>query len=522
MSFKTDIISYIKAGFPALWVTTHEEERAEHELSEAAKEESLGFWRWSHTQGWASTEGAAGEKINMPKPAVEKIVAMPNEAMYVMRDFHAFLTPQAPPDIKRMLRDVIPHLKSKGKMLVILSPVVEIPVELEKEITVVPFALPTREELGAKLDSVVEEIGKVWKSGKPEVEDRDAMLDAASGLTSDEAENAFALAWAKTRDDKARKLGLSAVRTVRSEKASAIKKSGLAEWLETDLSIDDVGGLGNVKKDLKIIAPLFHNPEKAKAFGFRDEDFPRSIALVGVPGTGKTLIAMAIAKLLNVGCVHADLGRIFSAGGGRVGAAEGNAERLLKTVEAVAPCEFFVDEMEKALAGSGGASTANPWEARIGATFLTWFESYRARILTVGTVNRTEQLPPEMFNRFQRVYFVDLPNEDELVEIFTIHLRMRNIKLDDEKVRRLAIKSLGYNGREIRNVVQAAMQAAFAAGEKSVSYDRLVEGLESVTPISVSRAAEVNAIKKWAKDNKIRPASAGESEAASPAGRRMK
>jgi len=517
MSFKSDITDYTQAAFPALWIVTHEEERAEKELQEVAKAEKAGFWRWSVTQGWASDDGKV-QKSQDPKQAIEQVINMPSEALYIFRDFHPYLKN---PATNRMLRDIIPLCKSQAKTLIILSPVLDIPTELEKEMTVVNFALPTREELGDKLDAVVAEVGKTYARGKPEVEDRAAILDAASGLTSSEAENAFSLAWSRTRDDKVRKFNGRAVATVRNEKAGAIKKSNLVEWVEPKVSIDDVGGLGNLKADLKVIAPIFHNPDKAKAFGFRDEDFPRSIALIGVPGTGKSLTAEAIPQLLQVGAVRTDFGRIFSAGGGKVGAAENNIEQRNKLVEAMAPVVDWWDEAEKGLAGASGASTQNPWEARIGATILTWFEQFRARVMVVATINRVDQLPPEMMNRFQRTYFVDLPDEDELVEIFTIHLAARNIKLDAEKIRRLAIKTHGYNGREIRNIVQAAMQAAFSASEKSVSFERLAEAIEAITPLSVSRASDVEAIRKWAKDHKIRPA--GKSSSAETAtGRRIK
>ena len=214
------------------------------------------------------------------------------------------------------------------------------------------------------------------------------------------------------------------------------------------------------------------------------------------------MVAEAIPALLRVGCVQTDFGRIF---GSKVGESEANIVRRNQLVEAMAPVVDFADEFEKGMAGAKG-SDQNPWEARIAGTYLTWLESHRSRILTVATINKIEGLPPEMISRFQRVYFVDLPTEDERVEIFTLHLIKRQIKLDATQVRALAMESKGFNGREIRNTVQAAMQMAFAASHP-VAYADVSAALKTITPLSVTRADDINRIRQWAKDNNVRPAS---------------
>ncbi len=528
MAFRDKITSYIQAGFGALWVVTHEEERAEKELQAAATDEKLSFWRWSVTQGWVGSDGKA-QPAPSPKEALKQILTLQAESMYVLRDFHPYLKN---PEVNRTMRDILPPCKSNGRLVVILSPILDIPVELEKDITVVDFNLPTREELKSKLDSVLKAIGENRTDGpkkQPALSNVAAVLDAAAGLTQAEAENEFAFAWSETRGDKPDATGRNsrfdktAATTVRAGKAGAIKKSGLVEWVEPQFTVDDIGGLANVKSDLAEIAPMFHRSEEAEKFGFLPEDKKVTIALIGVPGSGKSMTAEAISRMLDIGCVRTNFGKIFSAGGGKVGAAENNIEQRNKLVEAMSPCEDWWDEAEKGLSGASGKSEANPWEARVGGALLTWFEAFRARIVVVATINRVGQLPPEMLSRFQYTYFVDLPDEDEAAEIFAIHLRMRNIKLDADKIRALAIKTHGYSGREIRNVVQTAMKMAFARDEKTVSFERIVEAKDRITPLSVSRPEDIAEIRDYAKKHHIRPAS-GRSDPEMPvaAGRRVR
>lgn len=495
MSFREEFKSYLRAAYPILWVQTHEESRAEDELRDVAAQTKRECWTWAVTTGFIKVEKEQAEtrQTDDALAALKEVAKFKEETIVCLKDFHPYFDV---PVVIRRLRDMIPHLEQTGKMIVFLSPKLAIPDELEKDIVVVRFPLPKKEELGVILDELIKSVTGEAKS-QLDAESRSAVLDGSLGLTIAEARNIYSLAWTKHG-----KLDNGALTTIRHERAQALKKSNLVTWVEQTIPVEHLGGLAGVKAYAAQIAPIFYDQESASAYGLLDEDFPRSIALVGVPGTGKSLCAKIIPGRLKIGCVQSDFGRIFSS---KVGESEQNIIKRNELVEALAPCVDWWDEAEKGLAGVKG-SEGNPWEARIGGTLLTWFEEFRARVLVVATINRCEMLPPEMWSRFQKVFFVDLPNEAEREDIFRIHLGMRKLELKKEDVKELAVKAFNFNGREIRNTVQQAMQAAFAEGKQKVTLDRLMVAVRGITPIAVSQKAEVEKIREWAKIHNIQPA----------------
>jgi SpoVK/Ycf46/Vps4 family AAA+-type ATPase len=498
MSFIKTMQEYIDAAFPILYVRTHEEDRVLGDLARLDGVKSV--WRWSTPAGgWRPLKGEFQPvKTDGALGAVAAIATMPDDSVYCLLDYHAALGPGS-----RALRDALPGYKRLHKTIVIISPVQSIPIELEKEIVLVPFNAPDRAELGIILDRVCTAAAASAGGAVPVIADRAALIEAARSLTEAEAESTFSLALVRHGDFRS-----DAVTTVRNEKALAIRKTNLVKWVLPSVSIADVGGLGRLKRYAKTIAPIFHHPDKAEAFGLLPGDFPRSIAIIGMPGCGKSLTAEALSLLLRIGCVRTDFSTIFSAGEGRAGAAEGNIAARNALVESMAPVEDWWDEAEKGLGGIGGASKANPWEARVGGSLLTWFEEYRAPILTVATINKHEMMPPEMLSRFQKTFFVDFPTYDERVEIVRIHLLARRLgELAETAASALADCTDGFNGREIRNVIQMSMQQAFSHGLTSVSLDLLRTVAKTVTPLSRSRADELKAIRQWAQDNDIEDAS---------------
>jgi hypothetical protein len=401
------------------------------------------------------------------------------------------------PVIIRTLRDLLPDLERKSKTVLFLSPIVAIPLELEKDVVVVKYPLPTRKDLGIMLDEIIDDTEGSSENRIDQTE-RVAVIEGAQALTYAEARNAFSLALATEGS-----LNRAAVRTVLREKAQVLRKGNLGEWIEATSMPDSVGGFGNVKKYLATIAPIFWNAEQALQFGLLEEDFPRSIAFVGMPGCGKSEMAKAIAAFLKIGMVKTNFGRGF---GSKVGESESNIVRRNEIMESMAPVVDWWDEAEKQLAGVSG-SKENPWEARVGAEILTWFEEFRARILVVATINRQEALPPEMLSRFQKVFFVDLPNAIERVEIFRIHCQKRNLQIGERDFSIFSSLSDGFNGREIRNAIQIASQAAFSSGSKAVGADHVELAIQEITPLSRTRGSELDRIRQWAKENNVEPAS---------------
>jgi len=493
--FIEKFLEYRHAGFPILYVQTHEEQRVVAEFADLFEDADWQdpIYHWSSVVGLRQigSEAQPERETNAIK-VLERLLTLPSGSVVVLKD--AGISP-----LCRYLRDLIGHLEGTNKTLVFVSPGVAIPMELEKDVTLLAYPLPTREQLGAILGKMVLEQEAEHKI-TIDISGGARVAGMASGLTTNEARNAFALALGRHG-----RLDDAAARTVLGEKAGALKRSGLVKWIEPSVGIDDVGGLGRLKQYIASIAPLFHEYAKAKAYGLLDEDFPRSIALVGMPGCGKSLAAETVATVLGIGLIQTDFGRIFSSGGGRVGAAESAIEERNKIVEAQAPVVDWCDEMEKGIQGALGHSSQNPWEARIAGTFLTWLESFRAPILVVGTINRHEMLPPEMLSRFQRVFWVDFPTEEERVEIFSIHIKKRKLHFDGGTVASLAAATTGFNGREIRNIIQSAMQVGFSTG-KAVDRANIFERIKEITPLSVLRADDLKILREWAAKNNVQPA----------------
>ena len=496
MSRFTELLTeYRNAAYPLLAVQTHEEIRVLDELK--AGMGTVPLYEWSGTVGFHvhRSDAPPVKEIN-PQKALEAIMKFPNDSLVVLKDFHVVLSNAL---IIRLLRDMLPHLEGTAKTILFLSPTLTVPVELEKDLTVIPFPLPRQDELAGILDKLLAE--QQTAGNTIPITERAPLLSAAAGLTANEARNAFSLAIAKHGgfDD-------DAVRTVLDEKASALRRGNLVTWVKPQLDMSKLGGFGHVKRHLQMIAPIFWHPDDAEAFGLRVEDWPRSIAFVGVPGTGKSLAAKIIANYLKVGLVRSDFGQVF---GSHVGESEHNIRMRNETVEAMAPVVDWWDEAEKGLAGVSG-SRENPWEARVGGTLLTWFEEHRSRVLVTATINKQEALPPEMLSRFQRVFFVDLPSGEECEEILRIHCMERPMIVADARdLADLATiaSTKGMSGREIRNAVQLACQMAFAAKSKEVKGVHLEAAVAKIKPLSKTRPKDLEAIRAWARENDVEYAS---------------
>lgn len=489
-SFSDTIANYLRAGFPALYVQTYEERRALDEIKEAAAHEKLKrpVYTWSVTRGWISDQNKV-DKVNDPISALAKIdAAYPENAVYVLLDFHPFLEGGEPSVIRR-LRDLVPICKATGRTLIIISPRYPqvIPVDLEKEITILEFAMPTRDELARVLDVIVESVG----ASKAKVQDRTALLEAARGQTMTEAENTFSLALVAHGA-----LSDDAILTVQREKANIIKKTGLAEYFEAPTTLDDVKGLNNLKSYLRKRSKAFS--DKARAYPLRP---PRGLMLVGQRGCGKSMVAKSIARTWRLPLLRLDFARLFA---GIVGQTEENVRKVIALAEAVAPCVLWVDEVEKGLSGLRSSGlTDGGVAARAFGTFLTWLNEKTAPVYVVMTSNDITLLPPEFVRkgRVDEIFFVDLPNQMERAEIFEHHLRL--VSRDPKKfdVAKLAMAADNFSGAEIEEVINAAMYDAFDE-DKEVTTEHVLRAIGNTTPLAVTNKEDVDRLREEARKRK--------------------
>lgn len=481
----------IRARYPILYIVSPEEARVEdaiRRISDGRKQVLV----WSATepnafaQSWEnlSEKPATIDGNSAALAALEQIhrrVANDERAIFILRDFDVWLESGL---VVRRLRDVANVLKRSYSTLILLSPVLNVPSHLEKEIAVIEYVLPGFQEL----DEILVEL---WKrvSNQPEAEldldesTRESLVKAALGLTADEAANVFAKALVLKGS------GEPDVHIVLQEKKQIIRKTGTLEFYEAQDNLDNIGGLAHLKSWLQKRGAAFS--EKAREFGL---PAPRGVLLLGVPGCGKSLTAKAVGEAWNLPLLRFDVGSIF---GKYVGESEANLRRALRAAEAVAPCVLWVDELEKAF--SSGRGEDGGTTLRILGGFLSWLQDKSTPVFVVATANNVESLPPELLRkgRLDEIFFVDLPREEERNDIFSIHLHKHGRDASTFELGVLARESEGYSGAEIEQAVIAALYDAFDS-RRDVTTDDVLHNLKAMVPLSVTMQEEVAALRAWA------------------------
>jgi hypothetical protein len=399
----------IRARYPVLYVVSWEEARVEQQLARIAERRSKQLYSWSVTSGMRRIGGAASAPRSRgmadPIEALDQIIEHKEAAIYLLHDFHPFLRPPPAPcsnvPIIRKLRETARALSDSYKTVVICAPVLELAPELEKDVTVLDFPLPTNVDIGALLDRVVKDVAENT-SMRVNLSDssRESLVAAAGGLTLQEAENVFAKSLVADGT-----LDGEDVSTVFAEKQQIIRKSGILEYQEAPSGLDAVGGLDELKDWLKRRNAAFS--KRAREFGLPS---PRGALLVGVQGCGKSLCAKAISREWKMPLLRFDIGRVFSS---LVGSSESNVRRAIAVAESVAPVVLWIDEIDKALAGTqGSANTDGGTASRVMSTLLTWMNEKEKPVFVLATANNISALPPELLRkgRLDEIFFVDLPN----------------------------------------------------------------------------------------------------------------
>lgn len=492
----------LKARFPFIYIATYEEERATKYIkSIVTNKTQIKYTRevfiWTQATGLKIGNDSILNTTN-PNRLIEYIEKYDKDAVFILYDFHVFFgTKHKSPDstIVRALRDLIPTLKTSSarKNIIFISPDLIIPDTLQKDIVIYDFPLPKLEDIKEKLNRMLS-VNRRIDTDELTEEDKDKLCKAALGLTMQEAENAFALAMVQDGT-----LNKSDIQVILEEKMQVIRKTGLLEYVQSDMGINDIGGLDNLKKWL-----LKRNnswSEKAKKYCL---PAPKGVLVTGIPGCGKSLTAKAMSTIWQLPLLRLDLGKIFS---GLVGSSEENMRKAIATVEAVAPSILWVDEIEKGLNGVGSSNDSGV-SSRIFGTFLTWMQEKTAPVFVIATANDISKLPPELLRkgRFDEIFFVDLPTLNERKEIFKVHLSKRlkdaevcgNIKPDDEKfINLLAQKTEGFIGSEIEQVVISALCDAFFEN-RALETNDFEKAIKNTVPLSTTQKEQILAIREWA------------------------
>jgi SpoVK/Ycf46/Vps4 family AAA+-type ATPase len=493
MNFQTEIETLIRARYPILYIITNEEMRVQNLLVEIAGKRQKKVFEWTYSNGIVpagasiqshkSRNGATKD----PLAALDQVIEQVEPAIFLFKDFHPFLSKNNFAIIRK-LKDIALHLKNSFKTIVLISPVMEIPAELDKEITVINFPQPTKQDIGEMLDKIVSEVRERKQVQIDlDAEGRERLLQAALGLTLGEAENVFAKIIVQEQ-----RLSGDFVKDVFAEKQQIIRKSGLLEYYAAEEDFGSVGGLTVLKDWLNKRAVAF--TDEARAFGL---PAPKGILLLGVQGCGKSLCAKAVSRLWQLPLLRFDMGRMF---GSLVGSSEENVRRAIAVAESVAPAVLWVDEIDKAFVGSQSSGiTDGGTTARVFGTFLTWLSEKDAPVFVVATANDVSQLPPELLRkgRLDEIFYVDLPSEEEREEIFRIHLGKRGRDPKNFHLAALVEASKDLSGAEIEEAIISALYDAFYA-KQELATAHVLSTLSQTVPLAKTMSEKINAQRNWA------------------------
>lgn len=482
--------NYVRARYPIIAIVSHEETRVLKSIKAMAAngKTERKVAEWAVTKGLTGLDGLV--EPDETKDPIAMLMAVESFAgqlekpvLFVVKDINGWLND---PVAIRQIRDVAAALEKTPHSMIFLSPTFTVPGDLEKTIVIIDWPLPDQAELEAILSKVTHSLPsyvKVTINGG-----REKVVKSLMGLTAFEAEGVILNAVAATGS-----LSDDVINLIVKEKAQIIRKSGVLEFYDTSLTPADVGGLRNLKEYAEVKLSTYS--DKAKEFGI---DPARGVLLVGVPGTGKSLTAKAIAGG-KMPLLRLDVGALM---GSLVGQSESNMRNALKVAEAISPCVLWLDEIEKGLGGVSGGESDGGTTKRVFGTFLTWMAEKTAMVYVIATANDIRALPAELFRagRFDDIFFVDLPNYQDRMQILGVHLHKRgrtaeNIKADHLK--EIIKVTWGMTGAEIEKTVTGAIERAFFEGRDLTGND-LIEAAKKVIPISKTMKDQIATLRSWA------------------------
>lgn len=505
------LTNLFKARFSFVYIPTWEEIRIVDLITKIANnvktiKSKRDVFIWSSTEGLKKNLKDGQESVNNgnePIDALNFIDNYNNPAILILKDIHPLLglnNRNADYNLIRKIRDVAGSLKNAdvSKNVVIIAPSLVLPLELQKDITVVDFDLPTLDEIKSLLNEMIEMNESSGIVIDLKEDEKEILCKAAQGLTLQEAENAFARAMVSKGQ-----LTIKELDVILDEKCQVIKKTGILEFIKSDFNMNDVGGLENLKKWLI----KRNNSWLGKAQKDYNLPAPKGVLITGVPGCGKSLTAKAMSALWQLPLLRLDVGKIFS---GLVGSSEENMRKAIQTAEAVAPSILWIDEIEKGFGGNGGERDGGT-ATRVFGTFLTWMSEKTKPVFVIATANNINALPSEMLRkgRFDEIFFVDLPTKAERKVIFKLHLEKRlkgsiskDFAVTDTLLNKLAEITEGFVGAEIEQVVISALFEAFSEN-RTLKEEDLYKVINNTVPLSTTQSEQILAIREWANERAV-------------------
>ena len=490
MNFQAEFELLLRSRYSIIYIQTREEERVENTITESAKKQgNRAVYVWDFVEGYQNNPNDIGFGKRNPLQGLELVEKLPESApaIFILRDFQRFLEDIS---ISRKLRNLAKKLKSQPKNIVILAPQISVPEDLTEVITIIEFPLPNSQEISQEVERLLVAMGQ-------SLEKRllDEVVRAAQGLSIERIRRVLAKAIATHGE-----LQLDDVDLILEEKRQTIRQTQILDFYPAHENISDIGGLDNLKDWLLRRGGGFS--ERARQYGL---PHPRGLLLVGIQGTGKSLTAKAIAHHWHLPLLRLDVGRLF---GGLVGESESRTRQMISIAEALAPCVLWIDEIDKGFAGfksQGDAGTTS----RVFGTFITWLAEKVSPVFVVATANNIQALPPEILRkgRFDEIFFVGLPNQEERKAIFEVHLsRLRPHNIKSYDIDRLGYETPDFSGAEIEQSLVEAMHIGFSQNREFTTED-ILESASQIIPLARTAEEQIKFLQDWAAAGKARLAS---------------
>lgn len=470
-TFKAKLVRYIDAGFPIIYINTFEEDKVDSLIPEISSGKEV--YEWNETNGYIDfeTKTPLQEDCTLERMLDQlKTPDLLDRKILIFKDITSYLDePRIVSKVKGLARMINQGVDAT---VIIVSSVLVIPKDIEKYVTILEMDYLNTDEIKTIIRGFVKD------NLNQQVDEKliEEFALAFKGLTEFEILNLLALSYADDGD-----LTRKDLRLIFDQKQQMIKKAGILEMIPLKETIDDIGGLENLKAWFIKKAKVYKNMNNAKKYGV---DMPKGVLIAGVPGCGKSLNAKAAANLFEVPLLRLDMGRLM---GKYVGESEGNLRSAIALAEAISPCVLWIDELEKAFAGIGGSGGGAEVTTRLFGNFLTWMQEKESPTFVVATANDITKLPPELLRkgRFDEIFYVGLPNKEEREKIFNIHIKKRRPQdLKNIRVKELVSITEGFSGADIEGVVKDAIESAFAEDKTSIQTADVIDAIKDTHSLS--------------------------------------
>ncbi|MED1125215.1 AAA family ATPase [Bacillus atrophaeus] len=493
----------LKSKIQCIWIDTYEEAAAINDLKEVVNGlPGLNLHTWSHTEGLRKLPLTDLEKPEKPDPKMANPQNLFNaireaqedtntkrEGVYLLRDFHLLNDTHA---IKRGLRDIKEYPSKNYNPIIVVSPVVNIPVEHEKLFTIVTYDVPSRKEVEQLIASMANNIEKAISNGRnftaPTEKQQVQLVNACIGLTFNEISDVFAKSLVKFKE-----LSLQAVM---EEKMQLVKKAGVLDYVIPRFNFDDIGGNQAFKEWVLEVEDAYS--DEAIEFGVTR---PKGYLALGIPGTSKTVSAEAIANKWGFPLLKLNMSKIMDK---LVGQSERKIDQAFRVAKACSPCVLLMDEVEKMMGGISSSNNSDSGTlARVFGKTLEFLNEDN-NVFVVMTSNDVSQLPPELTRagRLDAMWYFSLPTKEERKEIFRIHLEKTGKEVTPELIEKSAKVSENFTGAEIAEVAKNSMRKAYkrfkSDGVNALLPLDVEEAAKEIIPLYRSSKEKILALEAWA------------------------